>query len=74
MSNATPVEYVREHREELVALALDLIAVDTSNPPGDTREVVAAIERFLDLALSLSAFFVGGLVLPTVFVVWHAVV
>ncbi|WP_256392693.1 M20 family metallopeptidase [Natronoarchaeum rubrum] len=48
MSDATPVEYVREHREELVDLALDLIEIDTSNPPGDTREIVAAIERFLD--------------------------
>ncbi|WP_096593457.1 M20 family metallopeptidase [Halorubrum ezzemoulense] len=43
-----PAEYVRAHREELVSLALDLLAVDTSNPPGDTREIVAAIERFLD--------------------------
>nr|WP_233752271.1 MULTISPECIES: ArgE/DapE family deacylase [Halostella] len=29
-------------------LALDLLAIDTSNPPGDTRDVVAEIERFLD--------------------------
>ncbi|MDB2282301.1 M20 family metallopeptidase [Halorubrum ezzemoulense] len=43
-----PAEYVRAHREELVSLALDLLAVDTSNPPGNTREIVAAIERFLD--------------------------
>ncbi|QWC19297.1 M20/M25/M40 family metallo-hydrolase [Halorubrum sp. 2020YC2] len=43
-----PAEYVRANREELVSLALDLLAVDTSNPPGDTREIVAAIERFLD--------------------------
>ena len=48
MSDAPAVEYVRAHREELVALALDLLAVDTSNPPGDTREVVAAVEGFLD--------------------------
>ena len=41
-------EYVRANREELVSLALDLLAVDTSNPPGDTQEIVAAIERFLD--------------------------
>ena len=43
-----PAGYVRANREELVSLALDLLAVDTSNPPGDTREIVAAIERFLD--------------------------
>ncbi|TKX87451.1 M20 family peptidase [Halorubrum sp. SS5] len=43
-----PAEYVRGNREGLVSLALDLLAVDTSNPPGDTREVVAAVERFLD--------------------------
>ncbi|MFC6730563.1 M20 family metallopeptidase, partial [Natronoarchaeum mannanilyticum] len=48
MSAALPIEYVREHREELVELALDLIEVDTSNPPGDTREIVAEIEQFLD--------------------------
>jgi len=41
-------EYVHTHREELVALGLDLLAIDTSNPPGDTREIVAEIEAFLD--------------------------
>jgi succinyl-diaminopimelate desuccinylase len=48
MSDDPPTEYVREHREELVTLALDLLAVDTSNPPGDTREAVATVEEFLD--------------------------
>ena len=48
MTDTTPAEYVRARREELAALALDLLAVDTSNPPGDTREIVAEIERFLD--------------------------
>ncbi|WP_123620286.1 M20 family metallopeptidase [Halorubrum sp. CSM-61] len=48
MSDATPSEYVRAHREELVALALDLLAIETSNPPGDMREIVVEIERFLD--------------------------
>ncbi|TKX74267.1 M20 family peptidase [Halorubrum sp. GN11_10-6_MGM] len=43
-----PAEYVRTNREALVSLALDLLAVETSNPPGDTREIVAAIERYLD--------------------------
>jgi len=48
MSDATLSEYVRTHREELVTLTLDLLAIDTSNPPGDTREIVSEIERFLD--------------------------
>ena len=48
MSAATPAEFLRESREDLVSLALDLLATDTSNPPGDTREIVAEIERFLD--------------------------
>ncbi|WP_459191030.1 M20 family metallopeptidase [Halosimplex sp. J119] len=48
MSDATPSEYVRAHREALLSLTLDLLAIDTSNPPGDTREIVAEIERFLE--------------------------
>ncbi|ELZ52632.1 MULTISPECIES: M20 family metallopeptidase [Halorubrum] len=48
MSDATPAEYARAHREDLVDFALDLLAVDTSNPPGDTRDIVAEIEQFLD--------------------------
>ncbi|WP_058991781.1 M20 family metallopeptidase [Haloarcula sp. CBA1127] len=48
MSNATPLAYVRDHREKLVTLALDLLAIDTSNPPGNTREIVTEIEGFLD--------------------------
>ncbi|WP_200531513.1 M20/M25/M40 family metallo-hydrolase [Halorubrum sp. LN27] len=48
MTDGTPHEYVRAHRDELVALALDLLAIDTSNPPGDTRAIVSEIERFLD--------------------------
>jgi succinyl-diaminopimelate desuccinylase len=48
MSDTTPAGYVRAHREELVTLALDLLAVDTSNPPGDTRDIADAVEQFLD--------------------------
>lgn len=48
MTDTSPREYVRTHRENLVALALDLLAIDTSNPPGDTREAVAEVEQFLD--------------------------
>jgi succinyl-diaminopimelate desuccinylase len=39
--------YVSNHREDLVASTLDLLAVDTSNPPGDTRGAVDLIERRL---------------------------
>jgi succinyl-diaminopimelate desuccinylase len=48
MSDTTPPEYIRAHRGELVTLALDLLAIDTANPPGDTREIVTEIEHFLD--------------------------
>jgi len=48
MSDFTPDEYVRAHRAELVSLALDLLSIDTSNPPGDTRAIVAEIQRVLD--------------------------
>jgi len=39
--------YVREHREDLVALALDLLAVDTQNPPGDTRELAGSVADYV---------------------------
>ncbi|SHG95443.1 M20 family metallopeptidase [Halobaculum gomorrense] len=48
MSNRTPAEYVRAHREDLISFGLDLLAIDTANPPGDTREIVTEIERFLE--------------------------
>ncbi|MDS0473375.1 ArgE/DapE family deacylase [Natrinema sp. 1APR25-10V2] len=44
---ADPAEYVADHRAELVDLALDLLAIDTSNPPGDTRELVGFLEEYL---------------------------
>jgi len=57
MNTPKPTEYVRAHRSGLVSLALDLLAVDTSNPPGDTREIVAEIESFLDpLAVDVERF------------------
>jgi succinyl-diaminopimelate desuccinylase len=48
MSDVSPSEYVRAHHEDLIKLALDLLAIDTANPPGDTRKIVAEIERFLE--------------------------
>ncbi len=44
---ADPAEYVADHRADLIDLALDLLAIDTSNPPGDTREVVGFLEEYL---------------------------
>ncbi|QDX39391.1 M20 family metallopeptidase [Salarchaeum sp. JOR-1] len=48
MGATEPPAYVRTHREELVALTMDLLGTETSNPPGDTREIVAEIEGFLE--------------------------
>jgi succinyl-diaminopimelate desuccinylase len=57
MSDVTPSEYVRAHREELAALTLDLLAIETSNPPGDTRDIVAEIQQFLDpLSVDIDRF------------------
>ncbi|SFG92969.1 succinyl-diaminopimelate desuccinylase [Halopelagius inordinatus] len=57
MSDVTPSDYVRSHREELVALTLDLLAIDTSNPPGDTREIADEIEQFLEpLSVDVARF------------------
>lgn len=39
--------YVADHRADLIELALDLLAVDTANPPGDTREIVSLLEEYL---------------------------
>jgi succinyl-diaminopimelate desuccinylase len=44
----TPAEFVRENQEDLVDLTLDILAVDTANPPGETRELAAFIEAYLD--------------------------
>ncbi|WP_114579110.1 M20 family metallopeptidase [Saliphagus sp. LR7] len=39
--------YVADYREELIDLALDLLSVDTANPPGHTREIVSLLEKYL---------------------------
>jgi succinyl-diaminopimelate desuccinylase len=46
---ADPAAYVEAHREDLVDLALDLLALDTTNPPGRTGEAVALLESALDV-------------------------
>jgi succinyl-diaminopimelate desuccinylase len=48
MSTDTPATYVSSNRDELVALTLDLLSVETKNPPGETRALVDQIERFLE--------------------------
>jgi succinyl-diaminopimelate desuccinylase len=48
MTADTPTAFVERRREELVELTLDLLSVDTANPPGSTRELVDFIEASLD--------------------------
>jgi succinyl-diaminopimelate desuccinylase len=48
MSGLDPDAYVENHRESLVDLTLDLLAIGTPNPPGDTRDIVERIETYLD--------------------------
>ena len=48
MSTETPATYIRNHRSDLADLTLDLLAVETANPPGDTRDIVDLIEGYLD--------------------------
>ncbi|NHX37728.1 MULTISPECIES: M20 family metallopeptidase [Halolamina] len=56
MPTSSPVD-VTTRREALVELALDLLAVDTANPPGDTREVVDLVESWLEpLAVETERF------------------
>lgn len=47
MTTRHPTEYVSAHRKELIDLVLDLLDVDTSNPPGETRALVDALEERL---------------------------
>ncbi|WP_254839761.1 M20 family metallopeptidase [Natronomonas marina] len=42
-----PAAYVADHRDDLVELALELLAVETANPPGETREIVSLVEEYL---------------------------
>ncbi|WP_276256148.1 M20 family metallopeptidase [Halomontanus rarus] len=57
MSESAPEEYVADHRDELTDLALDLLAVDTANPPGDTREIVDLLEEYLSpLSVDIERF------------------
>jgi succinyl-diaminopimelate desuccinylase len=42
-----PTDYVEAHGDDLVELALELLAVDTSNPPGDATDLADLIEDYL---------------------------
>mgnify|MGYP000238811070 FL=1 len=47
------VDFLDERREDVAATALDLLGIDTQNPPGATREAVAALESwFTDLGVA----------------------
>jgi succinyl-diaminopimelate desuccinylase len=48
MDGQQPTEFVSTHEDDLVGLTLDLLSVDTSNPPGKTGAIVDRIETFLD--------------------------
>lgn len=45
-STAPPFEYVKEHKQELITLTKQLLAIDSQNPPGSTSEMVTAIASF----------------------------
>ena len=40
-----PLAFVRENKERLAYLALELLSVDTQNPPGKTRELVDSLDE-----------------------------
>lgn len=51
------VEYISEHRRELLDFTLELLSLDTSNPPGETREIVGLLgERLRALPVGVERF------------------
>jgi len=48
MASDRLTHYLREHRDDIADRALDLLAIETGNPPGETGDIVARIERWLD--------------------------
>ena len=53
----TPAAFVRDSEERLVETTMDLLAYDTSNPPGETAEIAADVEsRLADLGLETETF------------------
>lgn len=59
MSKTTPEHYASEHSDDLIALTLELLSVDTPNPPGDTREIVDVIASYLEpLSVDVERFVV----------------
>jgi succinyl-diaminopimelate desuccinylase len=53
----SPAAFVADRRDELAELTLELLSVDTANPPGATREIVDQIEEYLDpLSVAVERF------------------
>ena len=48
MHDSPPIATVRNRRDELADRTLELLAHDTTNPPGETRELADSIESWLD--------------------------
>ena len=48
MSSATLASYVTSNREALADLTLELLSVDTTNPPGETRALADTVEGILE--------------------------
>ena len=52
-----PLAFVRESEDQLADLALELLSVDTQNPPGETRELVDSLEdSFLEWGLEVERY------------------
>lgn len=52
-----PLEYVAANSDDLVSLAMEYLAVDTQNPPGETVELVDLIEQqFTEAGLAVERF------------------
>lgn len=45
---STPPAYIADHRTDLVEFTLELLSIDSTNPPGETRAIVDRIERYLE--------------------------
>ena len=51
-SEPAPVSFLAGRRDDLAATTLDLVGVDTRNPPGETRAAAAVVEEwFADLGV-----------------------
>ncbi|UWG49557.1 Acetylornithine deacetylase/Succinyl-diaminopimelate desuccinylase or related deacylase [Halalkaliarchaeum sp. AArc-CO] len=56
-----PLAFARENKERLADLALELLSVDTQNPPGETRGLVDSLEdSFLEWGLEVERYAVDS--------------